>query len=170
MYSGSATEKPHRQTRIERRERVLEHHLDIAPQRTELIGRQPRDLATVQLDAAVFDVDQAQQRAAGRRLAAAGFADQAHGLAAHTRSKLTCSTACTRRRTRPRIPPRTGNCVLSPRTRSSGARAPDGGVLDRSLHRCDVRTGFLPAQHEARGRSVPRIAPKVGTAASSAWV
>ncbi len=50
------------------------------------------------------------------------------------------------------MPPRTGNCVFSPRTRSSGARAPDGALWTGVCTGRGIRAGFLPAQHEARGR------------------
>ena len=68
--------EPDREARVQRRERILEHHLDFAPQRAHLIGRQARDVAPGQLDAAAVDVDQPQQRASGGRLAATGFPDQ----------------------------------------------------------------------------------------------
>ncbi len=64
------------EARIEGGERILEDHLDIAPQRPHFGGWQLRDVAALELDAAAGDVDEAQKGAARRRLAAARFADE----------------------------------------------------------------------------------------------
>src|SRR5947208_557839 len=59
------------QARIKRRKGILKYHLDFAPERTNLFGWNPRDVAPAELDASSIDVDQAQQRTAGRRFSAA---------------------------------------------------------------------------------------------------
>jgi hypothetical protein len=71
----------HRHARVERGERVLEDELDVAAQRLHVLLGQLEDVAAVELDGAALALDQAQQRAAGGRLAAARFTDQRQRLA-----------------------------------------------------------------------------------------
>jgi hypothetical protein len=69
------------QARIERAVGILEHHLDaavIAPPRGAFEGQH---VLAVELDAAAFRLVEAHEAAGERRLAAAGFADDAEGLA-----------------------------------------------------------------------------------------
>ena len=70
-----------RHARIERGERVLEDDLHLPAVGPQLGLAQMRDVAAVDPDAAAGRLDQPQDRAADRRLAAAGFADQAERLA-----------------------------------------------------------------------------------------
>ncbi len=67
--------------RVQRRERILEHHLHIARHLAALVGRQRRDVAPFQAQRAGARLMQAHQRAAQRRLAAARLADDAQHLA-----------------------------------------------------------------------------------------
>ena len=62
--------------RIERREWILEHHLDVAAQRAQFAARELRDVLAFELHAAAGDVDEPQERTARRRFAAARFADE----------------------------------------------------------------------------------------------
>ena len=73
-----------REARVEAVGGVLEHHLDALAQRQlgELLGRNGADVLAVEHDAPVRLVDQAHDHGRGRRLAAAGLADQADALAA----------------------------------------------------------------------------------------
>ena len=93
-----------RHPRVERRVRVLEDHLHVAAHRAQLALRQPRDVGAVERDRAGARLEQAQDRAAERRLAAARFADEAERLAApdleidlryraHRVAGRTCATA-----------------------------------------------------------------------------
>jgi hypothetical protein len=66
----------HREARVQRGEGVLEDELDVAPQRLQLALRQRQHVAALELDLPALAVDQAQQRAAGGRLAAARLAHQ----------------------------------------------------------------------------------------------
>ena len=72
----------HSHARIEAGERILEHHLDAAAHAAQPAGRQIVDAPAVQHHLARGDVEQPQDGAADRRLAAAGFADQRQRLAA----------------------------------------------------------------------------------------
>jgi hypothetical protein len=67
--------------RIERGERVLEHDLHRAAHRAHVGLAQRRDIGAVELDAAGGRLDQPQHGARHRRLAAAGFSDEAQRLA-----------------------------------------------------------------------------------------
>ena len=69
------------QARVQRRVRVLEHHLQFAAVGPHLAPRQPVDALAVDPDLAGGRLDQLQDRLAGGRLAAAALADQAQGLA-----------------------------------------------------------------------------------------
>ena len=70
-----------RMARIERVERVLEHHLQVAHDlRAALLHRQVAELLVVEHDLAVGRGLEAQQHLGEGRLAAAGFADDRHGL------------------------------------------------------------------------------------------
>src|SRR5918996_2788183 len=67
--------------RIERRERILEDHLHTPAERAQLPFFQMRDLTTVEHDASIRRLVQAQDRAARCRLPAAGLPDQAERFA-----------------------------------------------------------------------------------------
>ena len=67
--------------RVEARERILEDHLDVAAHVAHPALVEREDVVAVEQDRARVRLDQAQDRAAGRRLAAAGFADQRQRLA-----------------------------------------------------------------------------------------
>src|SRR6202007_634687 len=67
--------------RIERGEWVLEHDLHRTPNRAQLGLAEMGDVLPIDLDAAARRLDQAQHAARDRRLAAAGFADEAERLA-----------------------------------------------------------------------------------------
>ena len=68
--------------RIQARIGILEHQLDIAAHRTALPRAQRGDIATLEEDYAAGRFEQAADHLADRGLAAAGFSDQAEGLAA----------------------------------------------------------------------------------------
>src|SRR5687767_9561802 len=67
--------------RIERRIRILEYRLQLAPDGAHLRGREPLDALTAPVDLAGRGIDQLQDRLRGRRLAAAALAHEAEGLA-----------------------------------------------------------------------------------------
>ena len=72
--------RPH--PRVERRIRILKHDLHLPPRCPQLATRDKReDILAAKADLARGRLDQPQQAAAGRRLAAAGLADQAERLA-----------------------------------------------------------------------------------------
>ena len=111
------------QPRIERSVRVLEDHLDFAAQRPHLVGgklarcraRRTRCCRCRCRPGAAASARWWTCRTPTRRPAPASRR--------RATSKLTCSTACTVRRTRPKIPARIGKRVLRSRTRSSGTDA-----------------------------------------------
>ena len=72
-----------RHARIERGERVLKDDLHLPAVGPQLGLAQMRDVAAVDLDAAVGRLDQPQDGAPDGGFAAAGFADQAERLARH---------------------------------------------------------------------------------------
>src|SRR4051812_49126212 len=72
-----------RLARVERRVRVLEDHLHLAPQRLQLLAVEPRDVAPAVLDRAARRVEQARDQARGRALAAAGLPHDPERLALH---------------------------------------------------------------------------------------
>ncbi|MDT4844099.1 hypothetical protein FQZ97_780420 [compost metagenome] len=67
--------------RVQRSVRILEHHLDLAPVGAELARLHAQELAAFHAHAAAVGRDQSDQGAAQRRLARAGLADEAQGLA-----------------------------------------------------------------------------------------
>src|ERR687895_1913497 len=71
---------PHPLAGIERRERVLEHHLHLAPQGLHLPAARLRDVLAAEAQRAVRGVDEAHDRPRHRRLPAARLADQPDGL------------------------------------------------------------------------------------------
>jgi hypothetical protein len=71
----------HALARVERRERVLEHHLHLAPQRLELLALCGGDVVTVEAELPFGGVDQAHDGPRHRRLPAARLPHQADGLA-----------------------------------------------------------------------------------------
>src|SRR5690242_21312871 len=68
--------------RVQRRVWILEDHLQLAPERAKLAAREPRDVVAVEADRSGCRLVQANEQAAEGRLAAAGLADDAEGLAA----------------------------------------------------------------------------------------
>ena len=70
-----------RLARVQRRVGILEDHLHLAPQRSQLARRQLGDVAPVETDRAGGRVEEPQDQPGGRRLAAAGLPDDAQGLA-----------------------------------------------------------------------------------------
>ena len=66
--------------RVERGERVLEHHLHLPAERLELPAACRCDVVAAERDAPAGGIDQAHDRAGQRRLAAARLAHQADGL------------------------------------------------------------------------------------------
>src|SRR4051812_963470 len=67
--------------RVERRVRVLEDHLDLAPERLQLLAREARDVAALVLDRAARRVEQAGDEARRGALAAAGLPHDPERLA-----------------------------------------------------------------------------------------
>src|SRR5947209_12194555 len=84
---GFADDGADRHARIERGERILEHELHVPPHRAQIVATELANVLTVEADLAVGRLDQAQHAAARGRLAAAGFADEAEGLAAIDRER-----------------------------------------------------------------------------------
>ena len=72
----------HAPARIERRVRVLEDHLQLAPVRPQLAVRERRDVVAAEAQRAARRLEQPDEEPAERRLAAAGLADDAERLAA----------------------------------------------------------------------------------------
>ena len=68
--------------RVERRVRVLEDHLHLAPERPQLAPRERRDVGAVEADRAARRLVQPHEQPAERRLPAARLADDAERLAA----------------------------------------------------------------------------------------
>src|SRR4029078_10541757 len=60
---------------------ILEHHLDLAPQRSQLLAAERRDVAAVELDGARGQIVQPDHAPPQRRLAASRLAHQADRLA-----------------------------------------------------------------------------------------
>ena len=73
-------DRGHRLARIERRVRILEDHLDLAPVRHPFAARQSHELFALELHAARRGRVQADDRARARRLAATRLADEAERL------------------------------------------------------------------------------------------
>ena len=82
-------------SRIERSERILKHHLHFAAKRAQRLAARGEKIASLDEQFAGVGLDQAQQHARERRLAAAGFADDRERFAGGD-SRLTSSTAATR--------------------------------------------------------------------------
>src|SRR5437773_6231109 len=70
----------HRHARVQRRVRILEDDLQLAPHVAHLPAAEPRNVPRVEDDRALRRLDQLDDRAAERRLAAARFADEAQGF------------------------------------------------------------------------------------------
>ena len=66
----------HRHARIEAGERILEDHLHGPAHVAQLLRIHGQHILAVEQDFAALRLDKAHDRASGRRLAAAGFADQ----------------------------------------------------------------------------------------------
>ena len=77
-----ADEAAHGHARVERADGVLEDDLHVAPHRLQVAAAEAAQVDAVELDLARRGLEQAQQRAAERGLAAAGLAHEPHGLAA----------------------------------------------------------------------------------------
>jgi hypothetical protein len=73
----------HRHARVQRRVRVLEHHLHLAPQREQLVALGFGQIAALEQHAAFGGLFQPHQRAAQRALAAARFTHEAQRLPRH---------------------------------------------------------------------------------------
>ena len=76
-----ADDRAHRHARIQRRVRILEDDLHVARERTQLVFARPRDALAFEPDLARGRLDQAQDAAPRRALAAARFADNAERFA-----------------------------------------------------------------------------------------
>ena len=77
-----AEDLPDALARVQRRVRVLEDHLHLAPVRAQPPPRQRRDVAAAEVHRARRRLVQPHEQTAERRLAAAGLADDAERLAA----------------------------------------------------------------------------------------
>ena len=73
--------------RVERRVRILKDDLEVPARAAELAARQRAHVHVLDADLAGGRLDQPQQAAPGRRLAAAGLADQAERLARRDRER-----------------------------------------------------------------------------------
>src|SRR5439155_8442844 len=71
---------PDAHPRVERRPRVLEHGLHAGVVVPEVVAGERLDLAAVEQHAAACGALETEEQAGGRRLAAAGLADQAQRL------------------------------------------------------------------------------------------
>ena len=80
-------QRAHAAARVERRVRVLEDHLHPGADRSERAVAEPRDVASFEADRAAVDVVQPEQRPPKGRLAAAGLAHNAEGLAGAERDR-----------------------------------------------------------------------------------
>src|SRR5262249_8101326 len=78
-----ANDRSDRHARIQRRERILENHLDPSAELPHLARAQLGELDAVELDRSGRRLDQAKNHAACRGLAATGFADEAERLTGH---------------------------------------------------------------------------------------
>ena len=109
--------------RVERRERILEDDLHLAPQ---LAQRRARRATSTSLPSnstlARRRLDEAEDRAARRRLAAARFADEAERLAGRDVERDAVHGAHRVRSRVRRRPCLIGKCFARSRTESSGAR------------------------------------------------
>src|SRR4029079_18192136 len=70
-----------RHPRIERRVRILEHDLHLAPHPAQVLAAERRQLLAVEEHGAAGRLGQLEDAIAGRRLARAGLADDAERLA-----------------------------------------------------------------------------------------
>ena len=75
-----ADDRTDRLPRVERGLRVLEHHLDVTAQGTQLTRSHVRDVTALEHDPAVGGLCQTRQQPARGRLATAGLADQSQRL------------------------------------------------------------------------------------------
>ena len=76
-----ADDRPYPLARVEARERVLEDHLHLPPQRAELTLAKPGDRTALEDDVAAGGLEQADDAAPESRLAAAGLAHEPERLA-----------------------------------------------------------------------------------------
>ena len=80
-FERLADDRPHAHSRIERSERILKHHLHFAAQRAQGGAARGQKIAAIDEQFARVRLDQAQQHARERGLAAAGFADNGERFA-----------------------------------------------------------------------------------------
>ena len=73
--------------RIEARERVLKHHLDMLAHVAQRLPVGGANVAPLEADFAAAGLDETQDRTPGRRLAAAALAHQRQGLASGQRER-----------------------------------------------------------------------------------
>ena len=135
----------HGHARIERRVGVLEDDLHVAAERAQRLAIGGAHVASLETDLAGGRLDQAQHQAAGRRLAAAGLADERQRLAG-MQVEGQPSTACTAPTARcSTIPLLTGKCLTRLVTCSRGVlmwrfrRRTGSGRAAPSSRRCDGR-------------------------------
>ncbi len=101
-----------RLARVQRRVRVLEDHLHLAPDRLQARALQARDVAALEVDLAGGGLEQAHHQLRGRALAATGLAHDAPASRRARCSKLTPSTALTAPILRWKMIPRViGKCL-----------------------------------------------------------
>src|SRR5262249_55613792 len=93
-----AYDVPHRHTRIQGADGVLEDDLHVAAQRLELAATKAQDSPALERNLARGGGKKAQERATQGRLAAARLADQAQRLAGHARQvdSVDCSDLANR--------------------------------------------------------------------------
>ena len=179
MRMGSATMSPTRAPRVERRVRILEHQLHLAPVRPQLAPRQTREFHAVELDASRGDGHQLHEAARQRRLAAPRLADDAQRLAAadlerHAVHRLVddasapelvarvvkfLTTSVARRRTSSLTPPlarsrATGSSTAARRSSQHASRCPPSPVQRRAARR---RRPCGTAQRGAKAHPVRHV-------------
>jgi hypothetical protein len=73
--------------RVQRRVRILEHHLHAAAQRPQLVCTKLRDVLPIEEDSAFCRLVEPEDRSAHGRLSAAGLTDEANRLASIDRQR-----------------------------------------------------------------------------------
>ncbi len=151
-----ADDAPDRHARVQRRVRVLEDDLRLAPERQQRAGRQRGDVLAVEDDASAGRLDGAQHEAAGRRLAAPALAHQPERLARLDREADAVDRAHERGvgANAGEQPCGSGKCLARSSTSSSGAihagppRASDAAWLALPFPtRWQAATCPAPARH-----------------------
>lgn len=146
-----------RLARVERAERVLEDHLDLSPRRLERPFVQLQDVLPVEADRTGGRLDQPQDAAARRGLAAAGLADQRQGLALPYRKRDALDRVDIADRP-------VEEAALDRKARDEIADFQDRLTLE---FRALVPAAASPKR---RGPVEPAMSPRRGTAASSIFV